>query len=282
MFYRRQQKPAMMQYCYKTMPFPCLGEQPWFSPEWDAPARVRALMSWRGADATHGASRAPYAHFNLGAHVGDAPEAVAANRAQLAAAMHGARPVWMNQVHGARVLTLDAASPGAPPQDADAAATRCAGVACAVMVADCLPVLLADAAGRAVAAAHAGWRSLAAGVLEGAVARVRGLAGESDAEVLAWLGPCIGPAAFEVGGEVRAAFLAAGAAADICFLPHGKRWLASLPALACQRLLACGVQCISGNDGSTDWCTFSQPERWYSYRRDGGATGRMAACVWLE
>ena len=250
-------------------------------PAWDAPARVRALMTWRGTGETHGASNAPYAHFNLGAHVGDAPAAVDTNRQQLAAAMKGARPVWMNQVHGSRVLTLDAAAIGALPQDADAAATRYPGVACTVMVADCLPVLLADAEGRAVAAAHAGWRSLAAGVLEAAVERVRHLAG-SDAEVLAWLGPCIGPAAFEVGGEVRAAFTHANAAADICFLSRGKGWLASLPALACQRLLACGVQRISGNDGSTDWCTFSQPERWYSYRRDGGSTGRMAACVWIQ
>ena len=250
-------------------------------PVWDAPRGVRALVTWRGESSEHGASRVPFHHFNLGAHVGDAPEAVAANRAQLAAAMHGARPVWMNQVHGTRVLTLDAASPGAPPQDADAAATRCAGVACTVMVADCLPVLLADAAGRAVAAAHAGWRSLAAGVLESAVARVRGLVGESDAEVLAWLGPCIGPTAFEVGDEVRAAFTRANSTAGMCFLSHGERWLASLPALACQRLLACGVQRISGNDGSADWCTHSQPERWYSYRREG-STGRMAACVWLE
>lgn len=251
-------------------------------PAWDAPARVRALMTWRGAEAVHGASRAPFAYFNLGAHVGDAPEAIAANRQRLAAAMHGARPLWMNQVHGTRVLALDAASPGAPPQDADAAATRSAGVACCVMVADCLPVLLADAAGRAVAAVHAGWRSLAAGVLESAVTRVRHLAGQADAEVLAWLGPCIGPTAFEVGGDVRAAFLAAGAAADVCFLPTDTRWLANLPALACQRLLACGVQRISGNDGSAEWCTFSQPQHWYSYRRDGVSTGRMAACVWME
>ena len=263
------------------MPFQCLSEQSWFSPAWNAPARVHALMTWRGADAAHGASRAPFEHFNLGTHVGDAPEAVAANRAQLAAAMHGARPVWLNQVHGTRVLTLDAASIGALPQDADAAATRSAGVACSVMVADCLPVLLADAAGRAGAAAHAGWRGLAAGVLEGAVERVRQLAGQPEGEVLAWLGPCIGPAAFEVGGEVRAAFTRANVAAGICFLSRGERWLASLPALACQRLLACGVRRISGNDGSADWCTFSQPERWYSYRRDGGSTGRMAACVWM-
>lgn len=263
------------------MPFSCIGGQPWLAPAWDAPPGVRALMTWRGADAAQGASSAPFAHCNLGAHVGDAPAAVAANRQRLAAAMPGARAVWLNQVHGAHVCTLDDCAPDAPPPEADAAATRSAGVACCVMVADCLPVLLADAAGRAVAAAHAGWRSLAAGVLEGAVARVRELAGEPQAEVRAWLGPCIGPATFEVGGEVRAAFTRADAAADVCFRPHGERWLASLPALACQRLLACGVQRISGNDGSADWCTLSQPARWYSYRRDG-RTGRMAACVWME
>ena len=257
---------------------------PWFAPEWPVPRGVRALMTWRGAGSAHGASAAPCAFFNMGAHVGDAPDAVAANRARLAAAMHGARPVWMNQVHGARVITLGAAAPDAPPEDADAAATRAAGVACCVMVADCLPVLLADADGRAVAAAHAGWRSLAAGVLEGAVTRVRELAGAppEEGEVVAWLGPCIGPAAFEVGDEVRAAFLAADENAAACFAPHGSgHWRANLSALARARLAACGVQRIAGNDGSRQWCTFSQPQHWYSYRRDG-RTGRMAACVWLE
>ena len=264
------------------MPHP--NTTPILRPDWGAPPAVRACMTWRGASTAHGASSAPFNYFNLGAHVGDAPAAVAANRAQLAAAMRGARPVWMNQVHGARVLTLEgqhAAAPDAPPEDADAAATRCAGVACCVMVADCLPVLLADAAGRAVAAAHAGWRGLAAGVLEGAAERVRALAGAPDGEVLAWLGPCIGSTAFEVGDEVRAAFIAADASAAACFAPHGSgHWLADLPALARARLAKCGVRRISGNDGSAAWCTVSQPARWYSYRRDG-ATGRMAACVWM-
>ncbi|MDO5624590.1 MAG: peptidoglycan editing factor PgeF [Pseudomonadota bacterium] len=266
---------------------PALQGTPWQVPDWPAPAGVRALFTTRGTSAADGASAAPRQHFNLGDHVGDDAAAVAANRQRLQQGMAGARPVFMQQVHGRDVLTL---RPGtADGATADAAATQVPGLACTVMVADCLPVLLAHRMGSAVAAAHAGWRGLAGGVLEEAVRALRALAptdGDDDGDVLAWLGPCIGPRAFEVGPEVREAFTATHAAAAACFAPGpGGKYLADLPALARLRLAALGVRGVHGNDGSDAWCTVAQPTRWFSYRRDQarlGATGRMAACVWLE
>lgn len=258
---------------------------PGWRPDWPAPANVRAWFSTRGAGPADGASSTPYDHFNLGAHVGDAPEAVAANRARLQRQI-GARPVFLDQVHGTQVLPLEPATPDG--RCADAAFSLQAGLACTVMVADCLPVLITDAAGSVVAAAHAGWRGLAAGVLERTLAALQAAQRDrpSPPGWLAWLGPCIGPDAFEVGPEVRAAFVQHDAGAQECFRAHAPgKFLADLPALARRRLAAGGVAAVHGNDGSADWCTVRQAGRYYSHRRDQavcGGTGRMAACIWLE
>jgi len=261
--------------------------------DWPAPPAVRALCTLRGAGAGDGASAAPRAFFNLGDHVGDAPAAVAANRARLRQAMGGARPVFMQQVHGAQVALLTGLTPDGGIT-ADAAVSAGRGLACTVLVADCLPVLITNAAGTAVAAAHAGWRGLAGGVLEQTLQAFDALAlavsapGAIDAGaagLMAWLGPCIGPRAYEVGAEVREAFTASDAGAAACFQPRGAgKFLADLPALARRRLAARGVTRVFGNDGGSAWCTLEQPRRFYSYRRDQaahGASGRMAACIWL-
>lgn len=269
-----------------------VDEAGWLAPDWPAPPSVRALFTTRGVSSADGASAAPFAYFNLGDHVGDAPAAVAANRARLTQALDGARPVFLNQVHGTAVCHVSADLPDGATADAAVSATP--GVACTVMVADCLPVLFTNRAGTAVAAAHAGWRGLAAGVLQATLERFwqLGQAGSAPAainreadEVLAWLGPCIGPRAFEVGAEVRETFVRADAGAAACFVPHGAdKFLANLPALARRALAAQGVTAVYGNDGSHHWCTVAQPTRFHSYRRDQvlcGGSGRMAACVWL-
>ena len=202
----------------------------WLVPDWPAPPGVRAVCTTRSCPAGDAPSAAPWGGFNLADHVGDAPQAVASHRAALAACT-GARPVFLEQVHGCRVAELDAYAPDGQP--ADAAVTASSGVACTVMVADCLPVLLARADGAAVAAAHAGWRGLAGGVIEAAAQAVRRLgphppasaaSATSAVEVVAWLGPCIGPDAFEVGPEVRAAFTAARPEAAACFSPRPGGW----------------------------------------------------------
>jgi YfiH family protein len=264
----------------------------WLIPDWPAPKGVRAVFTSRAG----GVSAPPYDRLNLGSHVGDAPEAVAANRALLARAI-GTQAVFLNQVHGSAVLTLDAATPDGLP--ADACVTVQPHIACTIMVADCLPVLLATQDGRAVAAAHAGWRGLAGvgdgggqGVLEATCASLRALArpGLATGEILAWLGPCIGPGAFEVGAEVKAAFEIAQPQAGRFFVPAGAgKYLANLPALARLRLQALGVTQVYGNDGSQPWCTVNNPSRFFSHRRDAGvggngwgSTGRMAACIWLD
>jgi YfiH family protein len=243
---------------------------------WPAPAEVGAAMSLREG----GASTGPWAGLNLGTAVGDDAAAVAANRAAYAEAL-GARPVWLRQVHGVQVLELTALTPDQPEPAADAAWTRAPGVACTVQVADCLPVLLALRDGRAVAAAHAGWRGLAGGVLQATVQALCSGTAAEPADVLAWMGPCIGPRSFEVGADVLAAFDVVAAAAD---LPHfayrpradgSPRWLADLPALARQRLQACGVREISACAA----CTSLDASRFFSFRRDG-VCGRMAASVW--
>ncbi|MCL1961549.1 MAG: peptidoglycan editing factor PgeF [Desulfovibrionaceae bacterium] len=255
---------------------------PLFAPNWPAPPNVRALLTLRGQSESDGASRPPWNFFNLGDHVGDAPAAVAANRARLQGAM-AARPVFMNQVHGTRVARL---TPGiADGISADAAIATAPLLACTVLAADCLPALLADDKGRAVAAVHAGWRGLAGGVLEQTLERLDAIKNEAN-NILAWLGPCIGPDAFEVGAEVREAFADADAGAAACFKPLGAgKFLADLPALARRRLAAQGVTRVYGNDGSPAWCTVTQRERFFSFRRDQaslGGSGRMAACIWLE
>ena len=240
------------------------------SPRWDAPAAVGALVTTRQG----GVSAGPWASFNLASHVGDDPEAVAANRSRLAAVLPS-EPCWLEQVHGVDVVELSAPpAPGMPPPRADAAVTRVPGVVCAVLTADCLPILFCDAAGTVVGAAHAGWRGLCAGVIERTLAAMGCPAGQ----LRAWLGPAIGARHFEVGDEVRAAFLAADPRAATAFVAHAPgKWLADLPELARQRLTALGVTAIFGGDE----CTFSDAERFYSYRRDG-VCGRLAALIWLR
>lgn len=238
----------------------------WIVPGWPAPANVKALSTTRAG----GLGVAPFDSLNLGTHVGDDPATVAANRARLRALLP-AEPCWLNQVHGTAVVDL--ATYGGVP-DADAAVSRQPGAVCVVMTADCLPVLLCDRAGTVVGAAHAGWRGLQGGVIEATVRAMDVPAGE----LMAWLGPAIGPAAFEVGDEVRAAFVADDAAAATAFRPAGPagKWLADLYLLARQRLAALGVMGVHGGDA----CTFTEAARFFSYRRDG-RTGRMASLVWL-
>lgn len=235
-------------------------------PDWPAPANVRALQTTR----LGGISPAPWLGLNLGDHVGDAPERVAANRAELRRSLP-AEPAWLQQVHGVRVV--DAAAAIDSPE-ADAAYARQPGVVCAVMTADCLPVLFCDRAGTVVAAAHAGWRGLLAGVLKTTVAAMA----VAPEDILVWLGPAIGPQAFEVGDEVRAAFVAADAEAALAFRAGAPgKWLADIYLLARQHLRAAGVFAISGGG----MCTVNEPGRFFSYRRDS-ITGRMASLVWLE
>jgi YfiH family protein len=218
-------------------------------------------------------SRGPYASLNLADHVGDDPGCVARNRALLSGRLGlPAQPRWLRQVHGCGVVALGTA--GALP-DADAAVTRRPGQVCAVLTADCLPLLLTDRAGTCVAAVHAGWRGLASGVIEAAV---RALA-VPPARLLCWLGPAIGPDRFEVGAEVRERFLAQGGArAGAAFrAAGGGKWLADLYLLAHQRLHALGLEGIFGGG----FCTHRDADRFYSYRRDG-VTGRMASLIWLD
>lgn len=253
----------------------------WLIPDWPAPPGVRALCSTRAG----GVSQGPYASLNLGDHVGDAPDHVAANRAVFAQAM-GARPLFLNQVHGVAVAPIDADS--GDGISADAALTETPGLACTVMVADCLPVLFCDGSGLRVAAAHAGWRGLVGlngtGILEQTARRMLNgnPTAEAPADLMAWLGPCIGPEVFEVGSEVRAQFVAHAANAASRFRPVGNgKWLADLAGLARQRLRALGLNRIHGNDGSGAWCTVANPQRFFSYRRDR-VCGRFAASIWRE
>ena len=243
------------------------------SPDWPAPARVQACFTSRQGGVSDGA----FAGLNLGAHVDDDPQRVAENRRQLRAQLQLTQePIWLTQVHGTKVYPVREAAeaqPAIPPQ-ADAAVTRLSGVPLTVMTADCLPVLFCDRAGSVVATAHAGWRGLCEGVLEQTVAAM----GSSSSEILAWLGPAIGPLAFEVGDEVWSAFVAQDPAAAEAFVPGASRgkWLADLYRLARRRLNGVGGTQIYGGQH----CTFSDPSRFYSYRRDG-QTGRMSGLIWL-
>lgn len=266
-------------------------------PDWPLPANVRAACSTREGGVSVGA----FDSLNLGDHVGDEPDDVARNRALYAQALD-ARPVFMRQVHGWDVAGLEAHA--AHGTVADAAMTRVPGVACTMMVADCLPVLFARRDGAWVAAAHAGWRGLAGqggvGVLESVLMAFQAVSATSTSlfaienvaikapdphEITVWLGPCIGPQAFEVGPEVRAAFVAsdAGSAAHFVAQPpgpsHGK-YRADLAGLARRRLDRLGITAVYGNDGSASWCTVGNASRFFSHRRDQGRSGRFAASVW--
>ena len=246
----------------------------WLRPAWQAEG-VGAVMTAR----TGGVSAAPFDSFNLRAGVGDDPVSVAQNQRALADAI-GATPVWLNQVHRARVVRLSSAdrAPDAPVHTADASITTEPGIACAVQVADCLPVLFAAPRGRAVGAAHAGWRGLAAGVLEATLDRVCAVAGCRPDEVQTWFGACIGATRFEVGSDVLDAFGASSPTGAPRFVAQGSgKWLADLPGLACDRLRAAGVRALDGGR----WCTVSDASRFFSFRRDR-ITGRMAALVWID
>ncbi len=268
----------------------------WIIPDWPAPEWVRAVCTTRAG----GVSKPPYELLNLGDHVGDSPDAVAANRSNFTRQL-GASPVFLNQVHRFDVAHIRKGTPHGTA--ADACITRQPGVACTIMVADCLPVLIANRLGTVVAAAHAGWRGLLGetlgsgpyGVLEAvcqefealALANHRLEAAQNVAkETLVWLGPCIGPEQFEVGDEVRTAFVSQNPQAGHLFKPRESgKWLADLAGLARQRLQALGISQVFGNDGSRDWCTVNNPSRFFSHRRDSvalGGSGRMAACVWLD
>ena len=247
-------------------------------PDWDAGERVGAAMSERAG----GVSVAPYDTLNLGDHVGDAAEAVLENRARWQREI-GARPVYLRQVHGTAVIRAAGGAGRGEPAQADAAVTTEPGIACTVLVADCMPVLLAAPGGRGVGAAHAGWRGLAGGVVEAALRALCEAAACEPGEVAAWLGPCIGPRRFEVGAEVVQAF---GGALDGSdperFIPRPRpdgalRWLANLPRLGGDRLRGAGVRRIAGGR----WCTVEDASRFFSFRRDG-VTGRLAASVWIR
>jgi YfiH family protein len=244
-----------------------------------------------------GVSAAPWGSLNLGDHVGDDPQAVRANRQRLQEALRawtpGACAVFLQQVHGVDVAVLDADS--AQGQAFDACVTGAPGVACTIMVADCLPVLLAHRGGAVVGAAHAGWRGLAGGVLETLFERFAGQIetppGQVAHQTLACIGPCIGPRSFEVGAEVRAAFIAHDAAAGAHFtaVPRdgegAAKYFANLAGLARQRLAALGITAIYGNDGGDAWCTVLNDSRFFSHRRDAvrlGSSGRFAACIWRD
>ena len=269
----------------------------WIVPDWPAPSQVRAVFTTRAG----GVSSPPFDSLNLGDHVRDTPASVSANRKILHDAL-GVRPVYLQQVHGTRAIAIDRnTTDGAV---ADAAVSTQPGVACTVMVADCLPVLLTDRAGTVVAAAHAGWRGLQQGILEQVFADFNDCFSPPDpagyarvatnsiatasvaSSTMAWLGPCIGPQAFEVGPEVLDAFVSLDPGARAMFLPGAQgKWLADLSGLARLRLQALGITRIYGNDGSAAWCTVSNPSRFFSHRRSSvalGGSGRMAACIWLS
>ena len=242
----------------------------WIVPDWPAPQGVRALVTTRAG----GVSRGAHAGLNLGPQSGDAVEDVARNRAELRRWLP-AEPLWLRQVHGTTVVEADELE-GSP--EADAAVARRPGTVCAALTADCLPLLICDQEGTVVAAAHAGWRGLCSGVIEQTL-RIMDRPPES---LLAYLGPAIGPAAYEVGAEVRDAFVAAGpgdeADAAAAFKPgQTGKFHADLYALARQRLAHWGVHRVYGGG----YCTYTERERFYSYRRDG-ATGRMASLIWIE
>lgn len=242
-----------------------LNESQLIIPDWPAPSNVRALQTTR----LGGVSEGPYASLNLGEHVADDPMRVAANRQRLNPWLP-TEPLWLHQVHGTAVVHAEQAA--CLPQ-ADAAVTGAINTVCVVMTADCLPLLICDRSGSKVAAVHAGWRGLQAGVIEAAVAQMK----VQPTDLMVWLGPAIGPQAFEVGDEVREAFIRTDVEASKAFVQTSEnKWLADIYLLARQRLEAMGISAIYGGD----LCTYSDVQRFFSYRRDG-VTGRMASMIWL-
>ncbi|HCT41537.1 MAG TPA: peptidoglycan editing factor PgeF [Moraxellaceae bacterium] len=247
---------------------------PLLLPDWPAPDNVHAAITTRAG----GVSNAPWNSLNLGTHVGDDPLDVAENRHRLLRALQSVAPCdtpqWLNQVHGVVVIQAepDTNVRTSLMPEADAVTTVAAGLPCVVMTADCLPVFFCDREGKRVAVAHAGWRGLCDGILEKTLQQF-----PEPAQVMAWLGPAIGPEKFEVGDEVRRAFVAQDAEADKAFVPSSQagRWLADIYLLARQRLLKSGLMAIYGGG----LCTVSDPARFFSYRRDG-QTGRMASVIW--
>jgi polyphenol oxidase len=238
----------------------------WIVPDWPVPERVRALITSRNG----GGSSGPYASMNLGLRVDDDSDVVEANR-RLLKRFLPAEPKWLNQVHGTAVVDAETLT---HLVQADASVTRSPGCVSVVMVADCLPILFADRTGSVVAAAHAGWRGLAGGVIENTLRALD----RPPQNLFAYLGPAIGPSAFEVGNDVRDAFIAADRAADHAFRPHKPgKWLADLFVLARQRLAKAGVLDVYGGG----LCTYSDPARFFSHRRDK-VSGRMAALIWIE
>ena len=240
----------------------------WLIPDWPAPTNIRACVTTRHG----GVSQAPYASLNLGDHVGDVADAVARNRQYVREKLNlPAEPIWLNQVHSAQVINADTVA--ATPPQADASYSTRPDAVCAVLTADCLPVLYCDRDGTQIAAAHAGWRGLAAGVLENTVNSFSC----NPEEVLAWLGPAIGPHAFEVGEEVVSSFVQADAQANAAFTQRDEtHWLADIYLLARLRLQRAGVTHIAGGG----YCTFTDAQRFFSYRRDQ-QTGRMASLIWF-
>jgi YfiH family protein len=241
----------------------------WIEPEWPAPAHVRVISTLRGG----GVSQGPYASLNLAAHVGDDAQAVAANRMLLREAAHlPTEPLWLQQVHGIEVVRHPGPGEVVSPR-ADAVFTVDGERVCAVMTADCLPVAFTDRHGMRIALAHAGWRGLSAGVLEATIAALE----VEPSELHAWLGPAIGADTFEVGGEVREAFLRRSTAMAACFRANSRgKWQADLAGLARVVLKSAGLTSVHGGG----WCTHDEVERFYSFRRDG-VTGRMATLAWL-
>ncbi len=260
-------------------------------PRWATRAGLTGLAADLGSGAcgwmstrAGGVSAGPWASLNLGDHVGDDPAAVAENRARFARAL-GVRPVFLRQVHGTSVVRLDPDTPDGV--EADACWTDAVGVACVVLVADCLPILFAEPDGASVAAVHAGWRGLAGGVLEALCAQWPAAHDPAQRRRLqVWIGVAIGPSAFEVGPDVRDAFVAPDPGAAGAFTPVAQRpdrWWADLAALARRRLARLGFGTVHGHDGAPSWCTASDPSRFFSHRRDArrhGSSGRLGAAVW--
>jgi YfiH family protein len=269
----------------------------WIIPNWPAPPHVKAVFTSRGIAQTgfaskSGVSKPPFDAFNLGDHVGDDPNHVMANRHMLQVLL-GVKPTYLKQIHGTEVVSLTPKTPHGTV--ADACITNEKKLACTIMVADCLPVLFTDLDGGFVAAAHAGWRGLADGVLPKSMESIRAVYGVNTAyaatKIIAWLGPCIGPTVFEVGAEVKAAFAAKLADSDLYFkatgAPDSGKYLADLAGLARLQLKQLGLadDQIFGNDSSAQWCTVNNPLRFFSHRRDAvklGSSGRMAGCIWME